>query len=61
MVSEYRMAILARFLAVPGPGTDPMHIHHYLWNCIAQLHDTLYRLEIGAFFAEFPLHQTSRR
>jgi len=32
VVSEYKTAILARFLAEPGPGTDPRHIHHYLWT-----------------------------
>ena len=49
VVSEYRTAILARFEAKPGPGTDPVHLHHYLWDSIAHLHDTVYRLEIAAF------------
>jgi len=37
VVSEYKTAILARFLAEPGPGTDPRHIHHYLWDSIDQV------------------------
>ncbi|MGB4653562.1 DUF2284 domain-containing protein [Methanothrix sp.] len=49
VVSEYQTAILARFQAEPGPGTDPEHIHHYLWDSIAHLHDTIYQLERRAF------------
>ncbi|GAB6265022.1 MAG: DUF2284 domain-containing protein [Methanothrix sp.] len=49
VVSEYKTAILARFLAEPGPGTDPRHIHHYLWDSINNLHDTVYQLETRAF------------
>ncbi len=53
VVSEYRTAILARFPAVAGPGNDPGHIHHYLWDSIAHLHDTVYQLESRAFLSGF--------
>ena len=53
VVVEYKTAILARFEAVPGPGTDPKHLHHYLMNSITHLHKTVYQLEIKAFLSGY--------
>ena len=53
VVAEYKTAILARFEAVPGPGTDPKHLHHYLMNSITHLHKTVYQLEIKAFLSGY--------
>jgi len=53
VVHEYETAILARFETNPGPGDDPKHIHHYLWNSIDYLHKTVYRLESKAFLSGY--------
>ena len=53
VVAEYKTAILARFETVPGPGTDPKHTHHYLMNSVANLHKTVYQLEIKSFLSGY--------
>lgn len=53
VVAEYKTAILASFEAVPGPGTDPKHTHHYLMNSVTHLHETVYQLEIKAFLSGY--------
>lgn len=53
VVAEYKTAILARFEAVPGPGTDPKHTHHYLMNSVTHLHKTVYQLETKAFLSGY--------
>ena len=53
VVNEYETAILARFETKPGPGQDPKHIHHYLWNSIDHLHKTVYRLETKSFLSGY--------
>ena len=53
VVGEYEIAILARFEAAPGPGDDPKHLHHYLWNSISHLHKTVYELEKKAFLSGY--------
>ena len=53
VVAEYKTAILARFEAVPGPGTDPKHTHHYLMDSVTNLHKTVYQLEIRSFLSGY--------
>jgi len=53
VVGEYKTAILARFETAPGPGDDPKHIHHYLWNSIDHLHNTVHNLESKAFLSGY--------
>jgi len=53
VVAEYKTAILARFEAAPGPGTDPKHTHHYLMNSVTNLHKTVYQLEVKSFLSGY--------
>lgn len=53
VVTEYSTAILAKFETAPGPGNDPKHTHHYLWNSVTYLHKTIYELEKKAFLSGY--------
>ncbi|MBN1455438.1 MAG: DUF2284 domain-containing protein [Methanomicrobia archaeon] len=53
LIQCYERAIVARFEATPNPRVPPKRIHHYLWNAIRIMHDTMFDLERYAFLSGY--------
>jgi predicted metal-binding protein len=53
LVQCYDKAIIARFDVKPNLDVPPSHIHHYLWDAIKELHDTMFDLERHAFVSGY--------
>ncbi len=53
LIACYERAIIARFDAKPNPNVPPAHIHHYLWDAIKEMHDTMFEFERHAFLAGY--------
>ena len=53
LIACYERAIVARFDANPNPNVPPAHIHHYLWDAIKEMHDTMFEFERHAFLAGY--------
>ncbi|MHC1600152.1 MAG: DUF2284 domain-containing protein [Candidatus Methanospirareceae archaeon] len=53
LVHCYDKAIIARFDAIPNRDVPPAHIHHYLWDAIKEMHDTMFELERHAFLSGY--------
>jgi predicted metal-binding protein len=49
----YDKAILARFDAIPNTDVPPYRIHHYLWDAIKELYDTMFEFERHAFLSGY--------
>jgi len=53
LIQCYDKAILARFEAIPNADVPPYRIHHYLWDAIKELYDTMFELERHAFLSGY--------
>ena len=53
LIQCYEKAIVARFDVKPNLDVPPSHIHHYLWDAIKELHDTVFKLERHAFLSGY--------
>ncbi len=53
LINCYERAILARFDAKPNPEVQPSHMHHFLWDAIKELYDTMFEMERDAFLAGY--------
>ncbi|MBN1761855.1 MAG: DUF2284 domain-containing protein [Methanomicrobia archaeon] len=53
LIQCYEKAILARFDAHPNRDVQPSHIHHFLWDAIKELYDTMFELERNAFLSGY--------
>ena len=53
MIGCYEKAILARFDAHPNSDVPPSHIHHFLWDAIKELCDTMFEFERNAFLSGY--------
>jgi predicted metal-binding protein len=53
LIQCYDKAILARFEAIPNTDVPPYRIHHYLWDAIKELYDTMFEFERHAFLSGY--------
>jgi predicted metal-binding protein len=53
VIACYEKAIIARFDAQPNLDVPPAHIHHFLWDAIKELYDTMFALERHAFLSGY--------
>jgi predicted metal-binding protein len=53
LIACYESAILARFDAHPNRDVPPSHIHHFLWDAIKELYDTMFEFERHAFLSGY--------
>lgn len=54
LIKEYEKALIARFEDVqPDTEVPPAHIHHFLWDAILKMHDTMFKLERHAFLSGY--------
>ena len=53
MIRGYEKAILARFDAQPNRDVQPSHIHHFLWDAIKELCDTMFEFERNSFLSGY--------
>lgn len=53
LIQCYENAIVARFDAKPNPDVPPSHIHHFLWDAIKELYDTMFEFERHAFLSGY--------
>ena len=49
----YEHAIVARFDAEPNREVQPSHVHHFLWDAIKAMYDTMFELERHAFLTGY--------
>ena len=53
LIKCYEKAIVARLVAKPNLEVPPAHIHHFLWDAIKELHDTMFEFERHAFLSGY--------
>ncbi|MDI6886465.1 MAG: DUF2284 domain-containing protein [archaeon] len=54
LIRCYEKALIARFEDVqPNLKVPPEHIHHFLWDAILKMHDTMFGLERHAFLSGY--------
>jgi len=54
LIKGYEKALIARFEDVQtNTEVPPAHIHHFLWNAILKMHDTMFELERHAFLSGY--------
>jgi len=54
LLAGYERAVVARFEEVqPNSEVPPAHIHHYLWDAILKMHETMFELERHTFLAGY--------
>ena len=53
LIQCYERALVARFAATPNYDVPPIRIHHYLWDAIQTMHDTMFELERYAFLSGY--------
>ncbi|HDS45066.1 MAG TPA: DUF2284 domain-containing protein [Methanomicrobia archaeon] len=53
LIQCYERALVARFEAIPNETVPPRRIHHYLWDAIRIVHDTMFELERYAFLSGY--------
>jgi predicted metal-binding protein len=53
LIQCYERALVARFEAIPNYDVPPIRIHHYLWDAIRIMHDTMFELERYAFLSGY--------
>ncbi|MHC1611539.1 MAG: DUF2284 domain-containing protein [Candidatus Methanospirareceae archaeon] len=53
LIQCYEKAIVARFEAKPNLEIHPSHIHHFLWDAIKELYDTMFEFERHAFLSGY--------
>jgi predicted metal-binding protein len=53
LIQCYDKALLARFEAIPNANVPPYRIHHYLWDAIKVLYDTMFEFERHAFLSGY--------
>jgi len=54
LLRGYEKALIARFEDVqPNAEVPPAHIHHFLWDAILKMHDTMFELERHAFLSGY--------
>ncbi len=53
LIQCYEHALVARFEVTPNYDVPPAHIHHYLWDAIRAMHDTMFELERYAFLSGY--------
>ena len=53
LITCYETAIIARFDAKPNREVPPAHIHHFLWDAIKELYDTMFEFERHAFLSGY--------
>ena len=54
LLKSYEKAIITRFADVqPNLEVAPSHIHHYLWDAIFKMHNTMFELERHAFLSGY--------
>jgi len=53
-IKGYEKALIARFEDVqPDTAVPPANIHHFLWNAILKMHDTMFELERHTFLSGY--------
>lgn len=53
LIQCYERALVARFDAKPNLDVPPSHIHHFLWDAIKELYDSMVALERHAFLSGY--------
>ena len=53
LMSCYEKALIARFDAQPNRDVPPARIHHFLWDAITDLYDTMFEFERHAFLSGY--------
>ncbi len=54
LLSSYEKAVITRFDDVqPNDKVPPAHIHHFLWDAIFKMHDTMFELERYTFLSGY--------
>ncbi|MBA7536156.1 hypothetical protein ES705_28418 [subsurface metagenome] len=54
LITGYEKALIVRFEDVqPNLEVPPAHTHHFLWNAILRVHDTMFELERHAFLSGY--------
>jgi predicted metal-binding protein len=53
LIQCYERALVTRFEAIPNYTVPPKRIHHYLWDAIRTMHDTMFELERYAFLSGY--------
>jgi predicted metal-binding protein len=53
LLEEYKKAIIARFDVKPNRKVSHRNLHHFLWNAILKMHDTMFELERFSFISGY--------
>jgi predicted metal-binding protein len=53
LLKNYEKAIITRFDAKPNAGISYIHIHHFLWEAILKIQDTMFELERRSFLSGY--------
>nr|CBH36929.1 hypothetical protein BSM_04060 [uncultured archaeon] len=53
LIRCYEHAIVVRFDAKPNREVQPSHVHHFLWDAIKAMYDTMFELERHAFLTGY--------
>lgn len=53
LIACYDKAVVVRFDAEPNRDVPPARIHHFLWDAITELYDTMFEFERHAFLSGY--------
>jgi len=54
LIRGYEKGLIARFKDVqPNTEVPPAHIHHFLWDAILEMHNTMFKLERHTFLSGY--------